>query len=71
MPLNEDGKNKDETVEQGNVTVDETQKRNNATVSTENTQEKQHYFYSAEVDIVLKRLNKERAKFADYERFKS
>lgn len=70
--LNEDGGKMNETVEQGNVTVDETQE-NNATVSTENTQEKiARTFTQQEVDdIVLKRLNKERAKFADYEDLKA
>ena len=64
--LNEDGGKMNETVEQGNVTVDETQE-NNATVSTENTQEKPaRTFTQQEVDdIVLKRLNKERAKKTD------
>lgn len=70
--LNEDGGKMNETVEQGNVTVDETQE-NDATVSIENTQEKTaRTFTQQEVDdIVLKRLNKERAKFADYEDLKA
>lgn len=63
-----------ETVEQGNVTVDETQEGSAVTVSGEkNTQDKDtRTFTQKEVDdIVLKRLNKERAKYADYDELKA